>query len=74
MKRRFTSQDGVEWEAESTPVQPERAPRAKFALIDDVPWRIQFTSDRRPTESGPMSRPTPGWASWIYHVRSWPLF
>ena len=48
MKRRFTSQDGVEWEAESTPVQPERAPRAKFALIDDVPWRIQFTSDRAP--------------------------
>ena len=48
MKRRFTSQDDVEWEAEATPVQPQRSPRAKFALIDDVPWRIQFTSDRPP--------------------------
>ena len=48
MKRRFTSQDGVEWEAEATPLQQERAPSTKFALIDEVPWRIQFTSDRPP--------------------------
>lgn len=48
MKRLFTCQDGIEWEAEATPVQQELTPGAKFPLIDGVPWRIQFTSERPP--------------------------
>ena len=48
MKRRLICQDGVEWEAEATPVQPKLAPGERMAVMDDVPWRIQFTSDRAP--------------------------
>ena len=48
MKKRFTCQEGVEWEAEAVPIQQELEPGQRIALMDQVPWRIHFTSDTAP--------------------------